>query len=119
MAVCAQVMVGKRSEKRMASIAGGAFTMGTDAERIPELMKTFNVRRAEIFADETPGHSVKVSPFDIDKHEVTNAEFRSFLKKHPEWRKEQVPSNLQNGKYLQDWTGTDHPKGKADFPSCL
>jgi formylglycine-generating enzyme required for sulfatase activity len=100
----------------MASISGGTFSMGTDTEKIPDLMKTFNVRRAEIFGDETPGHPVKVSPFYIDKHEVTNAGFRSFLKKHPEWQKDRISADLQNGKYLQDWTANNYPKGKADFP---
>lgn len=47
----------------MVRIPGGAFTMGSDAEQ-PE----------ERFA-----HSVRVDPFWIDRHEVTNTQFREFV----------------------------------------
>jgi formylglycine-generating enzyme required for sulfatase activity len=47
----------------MVHIAGGTFTMGDDDQR-PE---------------ERPAHRVTVSPFWIDRHEVTNAQFRRFV----------------------------------------
>jgi formylglycine-generating enzyme required for sulfatase activity len=49
----------------MVWIPGGEFTMGTDGE----------VGRA----DERPAHRVKVDPFWMDEHEVTNAQFRRFV----------------------------------------
>lgn len=47
----------------MAALPGGRFTMGDDGER-PEERAT---------------HPVTVSPFWIDRHEVTNAQFRAFV----------------------------------------
>ena len=56
-------------------------------------------------ADEFPRHQVKVSAFYMDKHEVTNAEFRAFVKatgyittaeRKPDWEelKKQLPLAL-------------------------
>ncbi|BBE20390.1 sulfatase modifying factor 1 precursor [Aquipluma nitroreducens] len=56
----------KASLDNMVYIPGGTFTMGGDS--------------AWGRADEFPRHHVKVSPFYMDKHEVTNAEFRAFVK---------------------------------------
>lgn len=47
----------------MVAIQGGTFTMGDDEQR-PE---------------ERVAHTVTVSPFWIDRHEVTNAQFRAFV----------------------------------------
>ena len=50
----------------MASLPGGEFQMGTDAPGYP--------------ADgEGPAHRVRLSPFDIDPHAVTNARFATFV----------------------------------------
>lgn len=78
----------KASLENMVYIPAGTFTMGGDS----------------IWgrADEFPRHQVKVSAFYMDKHEVTNAEFRAFVKatgyittaeRKPEWEelKKQLP----------------------------
>lgn len=78
----------KASLENMVFIPGGTFTMGGDS----------------IWgrADEFPRHQVKVSAFYMDKHEVTNAEFRAFVKatgyittaeRKPDWEelKKQLP----------------------------
>src|SRR5271163_3758932 len=49
----------------MVLIPGGEFTMGTD--------------RQIGWADEKPGHRVRVVPFWIDETDVTNAQFRAFV----------------------------------------
>jgi len=49
----------------MVWIPGGEFTMGTDSP----IGK----------ADEKPAHRVRVDPFWMDEHEVTNAQFRQFV----------------------------------------
>lgn len=78
----------KASLENMVFIPGGTFTMGGDS--------------VWGRADEFPGHQVKVSAFYMDKHEVTNAEFRAFVKatgyittaeRKPEWEemKKQLP----------------------------
>ncbi|MEX0987418.1 MAG: formylglycine-generating enzyme family protein, partial [Bacteroidales bacterium] len=72
----------------MVYIPGGTFTMGGDSIWGEE--------------DEFPRHRVKISPFYMDKHEVTNAQFREFVEatgyvtiaeQKPEWEelKKQLP----------------------------
>ena len=51
-------------------IAGGVFTMGTDAPQIPQ-------------DGESPARAVMVSPFLIEKHEVTNHQFWEFVQANP------------------------------------
>jgi formylglycine-generating enzyme required for sulfatase activity len=48
---------------QMVSIAGGVYPMGS----------------AEGLADERPAHTVQLAPFEIDRYEVTNAQFAKFL----------------------------------------
>jgi formylglycine-generating enzyme required for sulfatase activity len=78
----------KASLENMVYIPGGTFTMGGDS--------------VWGRADEFPRHQVKVSAFYMDKHEVTNAEFRAFVKatgymttaeRKPDWEelKKQLP----------------------------
>lgn len=54
------------STEGMVRIAGGEFTMGTDSELG--------------WPDEKPAHRVRVDGFWIDETEVTNAQFRDFVK---------------------------------------
>jgi sulfatase modifying factor 1 len=72
----------------MVWIPGGEFTMGTD--------------EAEAYRVERPAHRVAVTGFWMDEHEVTNAEFRTFVEatgyvttaeRKPEWEelKKQLP----------------------------
>jgi formylglycine-generating enzyme required for sulfatase activity len=80
----------KTSKEGMVWIDGGSFQMGaTDDEGRP---------------DEYPGHEVKVSGFWIDVKEVTNRQFREFVKatnyittaeKKPDW--EEMKSQLPPG----------------------
>jgi formylglycine-generating enzyme len=51
-------------KKGMVWIPGGIFTMGSDSH----------------YAEEAPAHRVTVSGFWIDAHQVTNVEFRKFVK---------------------------------------
>ncbi|WP_114854596.1 formylglycine-generating enzyme family protein [Brachybacterium sp. YJGR34] len=45
------------------ALEGGTFTMGSDAH----------------YPEEAPAHPVKVAPFGIDRHQVTNAQFAAFV----------------------------------------
>jgi formylglycine-generating enzyme required for sulfatase activity len=105
-----------KAPKNMVRIPGGTFEMGTAREDLPPLMVKFNVRRAELFEEELPKHTVRLSPFFMHKFEVTNAEFAKFVRKHPEWSRDRLPAEMQNGKYLSDWAGDKPPKGKENFP---
>ena len=48
----------------MVHVSGGSFTMGDDPQ----------------YPEEGPPHQIKVAPFWIDSHELTNAEFAAFVK---------------------------------------
>lgn len=100
----------------MTLIKGATFEMGTDKANIPNLQKIFNIDHAELFLEETPRHKVKLDSFYLDKYEVTNADFKTFLDKNPAWQKDKIPAEFHNGKYLQDWNGTEFPKGKENYP---
>lgn len=103
----------------MVLIPGATFEMGTDEANIPKLQEVFKIKRAEIFAGETPRHPVKIASFYLDKYEVTNADFKKFLDKNPAWQKDKIPPEFHNGKYLQDWDGGKFPKGKENYPVVL
>jgi formylglycine-generating enzyme required for sulfatase activity len=90
--------------------------MGTDESEIPGLMQAFGVRHADVFSAEVPRHKVRLSSFYIDRYEVTNAEYRKFILKHPQWRKDKISSALHNGKYLSDWNGNEFAAGHENFP---
>jgi iron(II)-dependent oxidoreductase len=99
-----------------ASVPGAVFRMGTDAESVTALRSRFGVSFPGSFENETPAHVVEVSPFRMDRDEVTNARFASFLAVRPEWRPENVPRERQNGHYLELWTDGRCPPSKVDHP---
>jgi formylglycine-generating enzyme required for sulfatase activity len=105
-----------RDMTQAALIPGGTFEMGTDAADVARLRQVFGVRRAEVFSSEVPRHTVTLSPFYIDRREVTNAQFKKFLDRHPVWRPANVPARLHNGNYLKHWRGGAYPAGRADHP---
>ena len=103
--------------KDMVLIHGATFQMGTDRSDIPELQRAFGIQRAELFADEVPRHTVTIHSFFLDKHEVTNAQFKEFLERNPSWRHDRIPARYHNGNYIKHWSGNDYPKGKANHPA--
>ena len=86
----------------MVLIPGGAFQMGSEA--------------ADAGNDEQPVHTVHVDAFYMDKHEVTNLEYKRFVLANPQWQKTRIPWVLHNGNYLNDWSGNNYPSGKANHP---
>jgi formylglycine-generating enzyme required for sulfatase activity len=90
--------------------------VGTDAEAVPALRSRFGVSFRGSFENETPAHVVEVSPFRMDRHEVTNARFAAFLEARPEWRPGNVPAGRQNGHYLETWSDGRYPASRADHP---
>lgn len=106
----------KADKSPMVLIPGATFKMGTDMADIPKLQEIFKIRRAEIFAEETPRHEVKINSFYLDRYEVTNADFSNFLDKNPVWRKDRIPAEFHNGKYLQFWNGNKFEKAKENHP---
>jgi formylglycine-generating enzyme required for sulfatase activity/ketosteroid isomerase-like protein len=100
----------------MSLIRGGTFDMGTEAVDIPKLQERFNVRRAELFAEETPRHRVTLKPFYLDRTEVTNFHFKRFIDQSPEWQKDRIPADYHNGNYLSRWSGNLYPAGEDNYP---
>lgn len=86
---------GDTSSTGMVYIPGGTFMMGADNDQASE--------------DEYPKHKVTVSPFWMDEHEVTNAQFAAFVEatgyittaeRKPDW--EEIKKQLPPGTPKQD-----------------
>ena len=103
--------------KSMVRIPGATFRMGTDAAKVPEIAALFNIsKHPDLIQAETPQHTVTLTSFYLDKYEVTNAEFREFIRSHPEWSPARIEKRFHNGNYLKDWSGDNFPNGKAGHP---
>ena len=46
---------------------------------------------------------VRIAPFALMRTPVTNAQFLSFVKRNPEWRRDHAPSVLVEPRYLSHW----------------
>ena len=68
------------------------------------------------FNDEKPVDTIYVSAFYIDKHEVTNAQYKKFIDANPQWKKERIPRTYHDGHYLKYWNGSNYPIGKSNHP---
>lgn len=47
----------------------------------------------------------RIAPFELMRTPVSNARFLSFVRKHPEWRRDRVASVLAEPRYLSHWAG--------------
>ncbi len=94
----------------------GAFTMGTNESSVDALLARFSSKRRELFASELPAHRATVGAFFIDRTEVTNAAFKTFVDAHPEWSRERLAGDRHNGEYLKTWAGGSYPAGEANVP---
>ncbi len=70
------------------------------------------------YDNEQPVHTVYVDAFYMDTHEVTNAEYKTFVLANPQWQKTRIPDVFHNRYYLfyWDWDGNNYPVGEADHP---
>src|SRR5437773_5776574 len=75
----------ERDVRGMVSLAGGAFVMGTEPARVEALCRRFDTTHRDLFLPEVPAHTVELPPFSIDRTEVTNADFKMFVERRPEW----------------------------------
>jgi formylglycine-generating enzyme required for sulfatase activity len=100
----------------MTLIPGGNFQMGIDRAQIPALAKTFGIDYLQLFEDEVPKHTVTISAFNLDKHLVTNAQFKKFTDANPEWRPDRTSPAPRNGNYLKYWKNPDAFAARADHP---
>jgi formylglycine-generating enzyme len=52
---------------------------------------------------EDSGSGVRVGRFALMSVPVTNADFLGFVRKHPQWRRDSVPSVFAESRYLSHW----------------
>lgn len=79
--------VGVAADPAYAALPGGAF-------------------ESIIVYDDIAGPS-QVAPFALQRHPVSNAAFLSFVKTHPQWRRDQVPLVFAETGYLSHWSAAD------------
>lgn len=103
-------------DRSVVLISGATCEMGTDPSEIAHLQQTFGIKQADLFSAEVPRHNVTIDSFYLDRREVTNARFKKFLDRNPQWRKDRIPARYHNGNYLKHWNGNSHPKEKAKHP---
>jgi len=66
--------------------------------------------------DERPLHRVEIGSFYMDRYEVTNIQYQRFILANPHWQKGKVRFEEADYNYLNDWDGTEFPKGKEEHP---
>jgi formylglycine-generating enzyme required for sulfatase activity len=54
-----------------------------------------------------------IASYAMRTEPVTNAQFLAFVTKHPEWRRDRVPSVFADGRYLGHWQGPLELGGQA------
>ena len=86
----------------MVLIPAGTFQMGSEDEEARDAQQ--------------PVHTVHLDAFYMDVYEVTNAQFKAFVDANPDWQKDRIDDRFHHGFYLDHWSGTDYPAGKADHP---
>jgi formylglycine-generating enzyme required for sulfatase activity len=74
-------------DRALVSIQAGDFIMGSNAGR----------------ADERPAHTVYLDAYELDRYEVTNAQYRRFL----------LATGARSPRH---WNGAVYPAGQADYP---
>jgi len=95
----------------MVRLPGGTFRMGSDENSLFQQFPNAGPGLKAMLLAETPASEVTIPPFWMDRYEVTNARFQSFIRAKSEWQKERV-----GGNYLRHWSGNQFPAGQANFP---
>lgn len=74
-------IVHPKDNGKMVLVPAGEFIMGTSNSQLQKIVQGRRDAKAlkEIFAHEQPQHSVYLDSFYIDKYEVTNRQFKSFV----------------------------------------
>ena len=59
-----------------------------------------------------------LASFYMDKYEVTNRQFKTFLDANPLWQQDKALISLVGDTYLSGWKDNMYPKGRDDHPVC-
>ncbi len=92
----------KMKADRMISFPAGNFQMGSNNSKFKDC--------------ENLAHTIYVDEFYIDIYLVTNAQYKLFVDKNPEWQKNCISSWYRRMDYLMDWNGNNYPYGKDNYP---
>ena len=67
--------------------------------------------------DEVPTHAVYIDDFLMDRHPVTNDQYKAFIDDNPKWRKDRIPKKYHDGNYLKLWDDDScFPVSKSNHP---
>ena len=91
----------RTSPKGMVLIRAGVFQMESHEDD-------------DMFIQEKILRPVYVDAFYMDKHEVTNAQYKRFIDANPTWRKDRIDPKFHNGDYLKWWRDNTYPQGRGD-----
>ena len=93
----------------LASSASAALPRaGRHPERAPRGMSSVGPAIYRPLYPASPAErTVQVRRFWLDVRPVTNADFLSFVRLHPEWRRDRVKSIFADEGYLSHWAGPD------------
>lgn len=58
-------------------------------------------------------NGVRIAPFALMRTPVTNADFLAFVRRHPQWRRDRVPSVFAESRYLSHWHSPTQPGPQA------
>ena len=119
--------LGPAPPEDMMLIPSGEFQMGSDDEGTTDEEQPRHTRPRN-FAhercclnkdhgfDERPRHTVYVDAFYMDMHEVTNAQYKTFVEANPQWQKDRISAKYHDSDYLMDWHGNNYPDGEDNHP---
>jgi formylglycine-generating enzyme required for sulfatase activity len=88
-----------QASRDTATVPGGEFTMGRTRETPDDKTNM----RPMVLRDDRPAHKIHVDAFEIDTHEVTQAEYAAFVK-------------ATGHRTPYHWLGGKIPEGKEQFP---
>jgi iron(II)-dependent oxidoreductase len=104
-----------RGHKDMVLIPEGEFFMGTSESAVERILETFPDSKKSWVKDEQPAHRVYLKAFYIDRHEVTNREYKKFV----DATGHRVPFVDEEWAEEYNWKSNTYPPGKGDHPVVL
>ena len=85
--------------KGMIYIPAGRFSIGSNSSSLTR-----------------PAHFVSLSPFYVDKCEITNSKFKEFVDATPQWGPGRIPADMHDGNYLKHWENGSPVPGTENQP---
>jgi len=100
----------------MAMIPGATVQIGVEAPEVARLQKLFEIKGARFVEPEIPKHTVTIDSFYMDRHLVTNSQFKKFVEENLFWQPDRIPSSLHNGNYVRHWEANGIPLKRPNHP---